>query len=199
MGDKGLYEEVLKHKKELDEVFYDNFHKSLPKFIYELKRKNVNVQDKVIQFYYENQALTQIFKPVRSIVKEKKEYYPIVSYYPFERVYIDTMYIKEKNRTLGFINIMDLFSKYAFSHMYVLDKDSNNISSKKSLNTFQEFFNHIQLFDEPYIINSVVSDMGSEYQGEFTKYLIENGIKHYIADAGNKKATSLIIIHFIAV
>jgi transposase InsO family protein len=192
MSDKELYEQVLKHKKVLDEIFYDNFHKSLPKFIYELKRRNINIKQDIIQFYYENQALTQIFKPVRKPIEEKINTYPIVSYFPFERVYIDTMYIKEKNRTLGFITIMDLFSKYAYSHMYVLDKDSNNISSKKALNTFQEFFIRLQFFDEPYLINSVVSDMGSEFQGDFNKYLIENDIKHYVVDAGNKKATSPI-------
>ena len=191
MSDSELYQEVLKYKRVLDDIFYDDFHKSLPKFIYELKKKNIELPYNVVKFYYENQAITQIFKPVRMIQKDEKVY-PIVSYYPFERVYIDTMYIKEKRRTLAFINIMDLFSKFAFSRMFVLRKEASNIESKKSVEVFQEFLIRIQLFDEPYLIGSVVSDMGSEFQGEFHKYLMQNDIKHYVVDAGNKKATSPI-------
>ena len=65
-----------------------------------------------------------------------------------------------------------------------------NIKSSPSKQTFKEFFEIIKKFN--YKIESVISDLGSEYQGEFQQYLEELGTKQYTADSGNKKITSPI-------
>ncbi len=84
--------------------------KSLPKFKHKLKSMNIDVPPKFLQFYYDNQAITQIFRPVHF---EKQKYYnPILSYKPFERVYMDTMYLIYPKQTLAIVNLYDMFSKY---------------------------------------------------------------------------------------
>jgi hypothetical protein len=98
------------------------------------------------------------------------------------------MYLSQNNSTLAFCNIMDLYSKFAYSHVFVIG--GNNIKSSQSKQTFKEFLEIIKKFN--YKIESVVTDLGTEYQGEFQQYLKELGIKQYTADSGNKKITSPI-------
>ena len=179
-----LFEKVLKYKKVLDNIFYDNkfFAKGYTKFLKVCHQ--LEIPNNIIKFYYDNQAIVQVFRPDREY--HDTNHYPILSNYPFERVYIDTMYLSQNNSTLAFCNIMDLYSKYAYSHVF----GGNNIKSSQSKQTFKEFLEIIKKFN--YKIESVVSDLGSEYQGEFQQYLKELGIKQYTADSGNKKITSPI-------
>ena len=181
-----LFEKVLKYKKVLDKIFYDNkfFAKGYTKFLKVCHQ--LEIPNNIIKFYYDNQAIVQVFRPDREF--HDTNHYPILSNYPFERVYIDTMYLSQNNSTLAFCNIMDLYSKYAYSHVFVIG--GNNIKSSQSKQTFKEFLEIIKKFN--YKIESVVSDLGSEYQGEFQQYLKELGIKQYTADSGNKKITSPI-------
>jgi len=187
-----------KYKDILDSVFYssDFFAKSFPKFVKKLQLLNIDIPYNVIEFYYNNQAIVQIFKPVTALKTNhalKTKHYPIISNYPFERVQIDSMYIKQKARTLAFVNMMDIFSKYSFSKMYVINKESQNITSTQSRDAFIEFQKLIDdEFDNKYSFKSIVSDIGSEYLGSFHQYLEDKNIKHVYADAGNKKMMSSI-------
>ena len=192
MSDKELYEKVLKYKKILDYIFYDKlfFGKDITKFNEYLKVKKINIQPSIIKFYYDNQAITQIFKPHREFYENEKNHFPIVSDHAFERVFVDSMYLTQKNSVLGFVNIMDLYSKYAYSHVFTIPKNTQNLKSEQTKIAFIEFQNIIKKFN--YKIENVVSDLGSEYQGEFQKYLKEQGIHQYSADSGNKKVMSPI-------
>ena len=185
---KELFEKVLKYKKVLDKIFYDNkfFAKGYTKFLKVCEK--LEIPNNIIKFYYDNQNIVQVFKPDREF--HETNHYPILSNYPFERVYIDTMYLSQNNSTLAFVNIMDLYSKFAYSHVFVIGGNTQNIKSSQSKQTFKEFLEIIKKFG--YEIKSVVSDLGSEYQGEFQQYLKELGIKQYTADSGNKKITSPI-------
>ena len=189
-------DKLSKYKDTLDDVFYssDFFAKSLPKFVKKLELLNIDVPYNVIEFYYNNQAIVQIFKPVAETkIGKKNHHYPIQSAYPFERVQIDSMYIKQKGRTLAFVNMIDIFSKYSFSKMYVIDKESQNITSIQSRDALIGFQSLIKKeFDNKYNIKSVVSDIGSEYLGSFHQYLEDKNIKHVYADAGNKRMMSSI-------
>lgn len=87
MSDKELYERVLKNKKVLDDVFYDKkyFSKGLDKFFKYLELNKIDLPYSVIKFYYDNQAIVQLFKPDRDI--GEKNYHPIIADYNFERVF----------------------------------------------------------------------------------------------------------------
>jgi hypothetical protein len=184
-----LYKKVSKYRKLLDNIFYDKkfFAKSYPKFL-KITEK-LGIDSNLVKFYYNNQSIVQVFKPYREF-NDDKNHYPILAKYPFERVYVDTMYLSQNNSTLAFVNIMDLYSKYAYSHVFVIGGNTQNIKSSQTKKTFQEFLEIIKKIG--YHIESVVSDLGSEYKGEFQQYLKELNITQYSADAGDKKYMSPI-------
>ena len=101
MGDEPykLQREVKKDKKELDDVFYgdSNLMASLPKFSENLKKEDDDIDYKEAEFYYDNQAVKQVFQPY----ERQKVYKHIVAMYPFERLYIETMYLRLGNSTLA--------------------------------------------------------------------------------------------------
>ena len=59
-------DKLSKYKDTLDDVFYssDFFAKSLPKFVKKLELLKLDIPYNIIEFYYDNQAIVQIFKPV---------------------------------------------------------------------------------------------------------------------------------------
>jgi len=184
--DKKDYDEIVKYKKDLDEVFYGMgfLARSFYKFTNKLDELGYNnIPYDVIKAYYDNQTITQVFKPNNEI----HEYHPILSFYAFEKVYIDTMYLTQKNSVLAIVNIMDLFSKYAFSKCFVIPARTSNISSEKTMNVFKEFLNTIK--NEVVYVNS---DRGNEYKGNFHKYLEEKKIIQVYSNVGDHHAQSPI-------
>ena len=81
MSNQELYQKVLKHRKILDDLFYDKkfFAKGLNKFLKVCEK--LDIPDKIIKFYYDNQSIVQIFRPNREFTD--KIHYPILSNYPF--------------------------------------------------------------------------------------------------------------------
>ena len=186
-----LLREVKDDKKELDDVFYgdSNLMASLPKFYEKLKKQDDddNIDYKETEFYYDNQAVKQVFQPY----ERQKLYKHIVAMYPFERVYIDTMYLRLGNSTLAFVNIVDAFSKYAYSKMFVIPHKSQAITSAKALTVFEEFLDDIKS-KYHFSIGIIYLDRGSEFVGDFLKYLDNKLIPHVYGNAGDKRKTSLI-------
>jgi hypothetical protein len=124
-------------------LFYDNkfFAKGYTKFLKVCHK--LEIPNNIIKFYYDNQAIVQVFRPDREF--HDTNHYPIISNHPFERVYIDTMYLSQNNSTLAFCNITDLYSKYAYSQVFVIG--GNNIKSSQSTQTFKEFLEIIKKFN----------------------------------------------------
>ncbi len=183
-------EELKKYKKDLDEIFYshDFLMKSYPKLLEEIKKKGLYIPASITKFYYDNQAITQIFKPVRK-VKTKNEF-PIITDKPFKRIYCDSMYLKLSNSTNAFVCIMDLFSKFAFVKMTRIGKRAQNVPSNFALHCFEEFEKEVDKLG--YKIETCFTDLGNEYRGEFQEYLEDKNIEQVVVDAGNKKAMSPI-------
>jgi hypothetical protein len=73
------------------------------------------------------------------------------------------MYLKLKNSTLAILNIMDLFSKFAYSRSFVLPKNSQAIPSKHSMDLFNDFLNEVNEKYPKYKIGFIVTDRGSEF------------------------------------
>lgn len=183
-----IFKEVLKYRKVLDDIFYGDglLMKGFPQFFKAVRNEQHDIPFSVLKYYYENQAVVQIFKP-----PEKLDFHrPIISLLPFGRVYCDTMYLTLKNSVLGFINIIDLFTKYGFSKVYVLKSETSSISSEKAKIAFNEFLNEIKPFNID--IGIVYTDRGSEFLGDFMKDLEEKKIVHVYGNAGDKRKTSPI-------
>ena len=191
-----LLREVEEDKDELNNVFYGDktLMTSYPKFKEKLKEdEEEHPEEKVIpndesEFYYENQSVTQVFKPHEREMNHKH----IVAYYPLEKIYMDSMYLRLGKSTLGFVNGIDLFSKFAFSRMFILPKQSQAILSSKSKEVFDNFFNKMKEEYPRLRIAYVITDLGSEFLGDFKKDLQEKLIPHIYATAGDKYKTSPI-------
>jgi len=188
-GFKQLLKDVHTYKKVLDNLFYGKhfLFKSFPKFLKQVRQEHPEeskLNYSVVKWYYDNQAIVQIFKPF----EENHVRVPITTTSPFNRVYVDSMYLSLNNSTVAFINVMDLFSKYAYSNLFIIPKNTSAVKSIYALKTFDNFLEKIGNRK----IGSVMTDTGSEFQGDFQKGLIEKKIPQSFADAGDKSATSPI-------
>ena len=187
-SEKALFNKMLKYKKLLDDIFYGKtfLFKSLPKFIYQIRREgHIDIPYNIVECYYENQAIVQIFKPD---INDTHIRVPIITTKPFNRVYLDTMFLTLNKSVLGFINVMDLFSKFAFSKLFLLPKKTSAIGSNKAVLTFNNFLEKIGNKN----IGSVITDTGPEFLGEFKQDLINKKIQHDYAEGGDKSKTSPI-------
>ncbi len=88
--------------------------------------------------------------------EREAKYKPIISYKPFERVYIDTMYLIYPKQTLAIVTIYDLFSKYGDSRSIAIKAGANIISSEKAREDFSEMLETIHGLG--YEVNTVYSD-----------------------------------------
>jgi hypothetical protein len=183
-----LYKRIKeKDEEELDNVFYGrNAMASLPKFIYNLRKEGSHIPYDEAKVYYEGQPVKQIFKPYQ----KPDTYHHITALYPFEKVYIDTMYLKLGKSTLAFINIIDLFSKYAYSKLFQVGRLSQAVKSNKSVLVFDEFMEVVKGYG--FTVGMVVCDQGSEFMGTFITHLEELDIPQIFVDAGDKFRTSPI-------
>ena len=190
-----LKREVEKDKPELNKVYYGdkNLMSNLHTFeeVLELDEKShhlKHIPNDEAKFFYDNQAVKQVFTPY----EDKHEYIHILAYYPLEKIYMDTMYLRLTNSTLAFVNGIDLFSKYAFSKCYTLSKSSSSVGSKKATEVFNIFLDEMKFKYPNLPIGRVYTDMGSEFFGEFQNNLMDKNIPQIFADAGNKRQSSPI-------
>jgi hypothetical protein len=140
------------------------------------------------KLFYNNQGVRQVFEPLT----DDKIHTHILSFYPFESVYFDTMYLRLANSTLAFINCVDLFSKYAFSKMYIIKHKAQAVSSKDASETLQELFKDIKQYGyDIKDVGIVYVDDGNEFKKNFTDYLNTNNILNECI-IGNKRKTSPI-------
>ena len=177
------FTDVKKDEPILDKAFYGkkNFMMSLPFLENAIKREHKYIPHEETELYYENQAVKQVFKP-----KEKNIIYQhITALYPFERVYIDTMYYTLEKSCNAFVCIIDLFSKYAFTQYFVIPKTSSAIKSSQAIKVFKTFMNTIK---QP--IGYVFADLGSEFKGDFSTFLREQKIPQIISSANDKQKMS---------
>jgi hypothetical protein len=189
-----VFDEVKLDLKELNHVYYGNKNLLSNYNIFSsiLKKDEEENDEKIIptnesKLYYNNQAVKQIFKPFN----DDGIYRHILSFYPFQRIYIDTMYIRLKQQTLAFINIIDLFSKFAFSKLFLIGARSQAVKSQQSVDTLVEFLDEIKLYGyDIKSIGEIVVDGGSEFLGDFAKYLVTNKIENEYTNPGDKKKTS---------
>ena len=136
----------------------------------------LHLPEEKLKFYYDNQELVQLFKPVI----QPKYYIPISATYPMERVYFDTMVITPLNLTL--INAVDLFSKYG----WVKSFRGQSPSSEKSVLALKA------IIDDGYMPSSIRVDDGTEFYGSFAKACKDVGINLIHLEPGDKKKTSPI-------
>ena len=191
-----IFNDVKNDKTQLDSEYYgdntllSNYHN----FKTNLKRDEIRNHLKIIpnneaKLYYDNQGVKQVFKPLVN----DGIYRHIVAFYPFQKIYMDTMYIRLANSTLAFINIVDLFSKYAYSHLFLIGAKAQAVKSSQSVTTLSGFIEEIKQYGyTKKDIGEVTLDGGSEFLGDMTTFLNKEEILNTYANAGDKLKTSPI-------
>lgn len=169
-------------REKLDPEFYGRgfMFQGLEKFKQHLKDKNIDVSNNDLQFYYDNQEIVQMFRPVPRV----RVNIPITASEPFDRLYFDTMFLTDLNLTL--VNAVDLFSKYGFCAAY----NSLNIDSTKTARFLEAV--HKDVEDAGFTIKSIYADPGSEFSGSFEKMCREKDIFLKRTDTGVKTQTAPI-------
>jgi hypothetical protein len=169
-------------KKELDSIFYGKSLMTKGFNIFKAQTKSLKIPNKTLTFYYNNQEIVQIFKPIPP--RKYRKYIPIMSSTPFERVYIDTMFITGVNLTI--VNCVDLFSKYGYSMAF----RGSNISSAKTSKALYGFLHSIM--KQGFYITNLVADSGSEFKGSFKKDCKSLAIELKYTDVDDKLQASPI-------
>ena len=190
-----IFDDVKKDKNEMDDVYYGpNLMSNYSNFRSNLKKDEILKHEELIptnesKMYYNNTAVKQIFTPVI----ESGIYRHILSFYPLERMFIDTMYLRLHNSTLAFCNIIDIFSKMAYSKLFIIGGKSQAIKSSQSVETLKGFITSLEQYGyKQEDLGEITIDAGSEFKGDFLHYLNDNKILHFYANAGDKKKTSPI-------
>ena len=197
--DYKIFKEVQHDEPELSKVYYGNLNlmSNFSNFTDLLKKDEIKEHIPTVdiipiaesKLYYDNQGVRQVFKPT----EDHNIYRHILAFYPLERMFMDCMYLRLNNSTLAFCNIIDLFSKFAYSKVFVIGAKSQAITSLMALSTLKEFMDEIKGYGyEEKDMGVLTLDAGSEFKGDFLKYLNENRILYYYANAGDKKRTSPI-------
>lgn len=158
-------------KKKIVDVFYGGkrgfLFPSAQKLYHALMREKVNVSYGDVQKWHQNQTVTQIMSP--KPFRKSLTYFPIIGFYPFQRVYVDTMYIPEIG--YSFVNAIDLFSKFAFSRLH--RNYETSLSAVKALTAIRHIFDDIRrMGHEP--PDAVYCDNGGEFRSVFANWVEEH-------------------------
>ena len=102
------YQSLQPYKKELDKIFYGNefLMKSFPRFYKKVTSMRFDIPYSVLKFYYDNQAIIQIFSPHENI---DYSHTPILCYAPFEKVYVINavvIYVQHHFQSIELIIVM---------------------------------------------------------------------------------------------
>jgi transposase InsO family protein len=176
-------------KNQLGELFYgkDNkfFMSDLEKFEYKLKDKNIQISPKDLKDWYNNQEVVQVSRPpplTKESLPRQHFNHKIITSFPFERLYLDVMYIKKYG--IAILTALDQFSRLALAKVFQDTHRDTGITAEKALTGLKEFQTIIK--DKfKYAIFKVYTDDGGEFKSVFSKYLKDNQIPHIIANPLN--------------
>lgn len=143
---------------------------------------------KDVRDWYDSQEMVQVVRPAPTIREDERTglaYKPIIAWYPFERLYIDTLFMKRYR--LVIVVGLDLYSRYAFARVFYGDREQG-ISSKKALEALLEFLGEIK--ELGYTLKrygAVWTDDGSEFKGAFKSYLKEKEVEQVVSKSGDAR------------
>ena len=168
---------------DVKKLFYDDkyFILGFNKFYERVKLNNIDITKAELLKYYNQQEISQRFKPKQHRIKKKIT----PANYPFERVYCDTMYITDLNISL--LSFIDMYSKYAFVFPFKISKQLKSSISASCLSKVDKF-----AVNRGFTIINIVSDNGSEFIGDFRKKCDLLDIQIDYAYPGDKRKTSPI-------
>lgn len=169
-------------KKTLDKYFYGKDLMTRGFDAFKEAVKPLKIPKEKLQYYYNNQEVVQLFKPLPR--RKDIKYIPIVSSAPFQVLYFDTMFITGLNLTL--VNAIDLFSKYGF----VMSFRGSVISSERTVKALHKFL--LSIIQLGFYPSTIKCDSGSEFKHSFTSECKNLLINLTYTDPNDKLKTSPI-------
>ena len=165
-----------KEKQILDKIFYgeNSYIFGLNKFNESVNNSGFYVPQDKIRFYYRNQEITQLFKPKQRNTNKISE-----PNRPYNKLYVDTMYITYANVTI--LNILDFYTRYNYVFIFKISKQLKSNNTAKALLTVINDAN-----ERGYKINKIVCDNGSEFLGQFNQLCEEKNIIIEYSNVGDK-------------
>jgi len=157
-------------KKELDEYCRVNSIKlisetTIGRIIKDLKVRGLIMDDKVKVRFDGRTGKIRVLNRVRKKKERRKGYMPQLA---GDLVQIDSMVIFEEGIKRYIVSAIDVSSRFGFSMMYDRLTSSN----------VRDFMKRLEEVS-PFRIKRVQTDNGSEFRGEFERYVKERGIIHY--------------------
>jgi hypothetical protein len=158
-------------KEELNKLFYDPSIGLLSPYVFATKMKLKGFKKKDVIEWVKQQGIDQIYS-----VKKKKNYHSIIG--KIGDYQADTMFLKQyaKNNKgfIGLINFIDITSRKAYGYPIKSTKAS------EAEEVFKKFYD-----DCNEKIQRLTTDNGSEFLGEFKKYVSTLKITHTFNVAGD--------------
>ena len=167
-------------KQQLDDVFFSSGVLVKGFEVFKGNAKANGIPNNKLAFYYDNQGLTQMFKPL----PKGETHVEISASYPFERLYTDTTFFTTLNVTV--VNALDLFSKYGFSKVF----RGLSISSSKAVQALDDFV--LETADLGFYPTYLWVDAGSEFKGQLVKEAEDLGVHVKYTDPKDKNQNSPI-------
>lgn len=172
--------------EDLNKVFYNKkfLAGDLSKFWKAVEGMGYDYGD--VKKYYNSQEIVQINRPYTLKPESQGK---ITTDEPFKKFYLDTMYFGKYGFAL--INGIDLFTRKGyygtFNWKYNTEK---GISSSDATRAFSKWYKEIK--KDGFDIDVVITDHGSEFKGEFSKFLKEQKIIHVLNDEGDHSQMGII-------
>lgn len=152
--------------------------------LYKKARKaGIPVTHKLVKEFLSKQVVSQVFHE-----RKIKDYFPLQSQYPFERVQIDLLDMSNQS-VRGFKWVfccVDVYTRYAFC------KAIKNKTKGESLKAFKEILDEITTANG-FSPRRVDSDKESAFLSKsFQKLLADYGIEHHTSETDDKRGTAVV-------
>ena len=169
--------------KKLADLFYSNsvFMSSLTRWTNKAQELLPDIPVKELRLFYENQTLTQMFRPrITSVSRSGQVRRPIINNVPFRRVYADTMFFKRDG--FGLICFVDGFSKLGYVYYVPLPKDTT-VAGRDGAEALFQFIKYHEENYPQFPIGAIYRDAGSEFTDAFERVRLK-----YLPNARNEIA-----------
>jgi len=127
----------------------------------------------------ERMKTKRIEKKNRKKANKKRIRKGLKATFPGEVVQIDVKHLPQKGRTCYQFTAVDKYTRISYAKVY---KTKSSRKAKEFFKEAREYFG--------FEIKKVQTDNGSEFLGEFDKYLREKGIQHYFSYPNSPKTNS---------
>lgn len=166
-------------EKILHKIYYnpETGFLSADKLYRKAKEQNQKITLKQVKDWLNKQDIYTTNKPKPKNIK----YDSIISTGAGNNIQTDIMYSPFDKKYL--LTAVDVYSRKAFVEPMM---------KKSAENTLKHFKNIRSKIEEDYTLNNVNTDAGSEFKGNFSKYLKENDIKQWVSDPQQDNKNAIV-------